>query len=63
MFFRPQIQRSATGIPKSQSSNAEFRLEIEDDTNVVNYSLPKLYEPTDEDLHDVFKPVEVPKIR
>lgn len=64
MFLRPQIQRSNTGIPKSQSTNMvrkEFQLDIEDDSNKENYQMPQLIQHSD--LDDLLQPVELPKIK
>ncbi|KAL4225289.1 Cytoskeleton associated protein 5 [Mactra antiquata] len=59
---QPQIQRSMTGIPKSQSSNTmrkEFQIDIEDDSNKENYQMPQLIQFSG--LDDLLQPCEMPK--
>ena len=64
-FHRPQIQRSQTGFPKSQSSNVvrnEFKLDIGDDGNKENncVEMPQLMNT--DDLDYLEKPIELPKL-
>ncbi|XP_060608176.1 cytoskeleton-associated protein 5-A-like, partial [Ruditapes philippinarum] len=61
---QPQIPRSNTGIPKSQSTNMvkkEFQLDIEDDSNKENYQMPQLIQHSD--LNYVLEPVNLPKVK